>query len=375
MNLDVARVTAFEILLRVGQGSYASDLLHAHTATLDSRDAGLASELVFGVLRYRSQLDHLIEHWSGRKPAKLDPEVRIILQLGIYQLRYLDRIPRHAGVSTSVELVKHARKRSATGFVNAVLRKANCDPVAWPDRATELCQPDWLLERWDRQYGVETAETMARAFLAPPETFVRSRESLPGLEPTDIPGCFHATGKIPAGVRIQDIGSQSIVPLLELSPGQTVLDLCAAPGNKTSQILEHGVTVVACDVHQHRLKGLAELGCPLVVLDAAQPLPFARKFDRILIDAPCTGTGTLGRNPEIKWRIRRSGPSELSSVQAAILRHALECLAPGGRLVYSTCSLESEENEAVVAPYHPVGMERRLPGLQAGDGFFAAVIA
>jgi 16S rRNA (cytosine967-C5)-methyltransferase len=375
MTLDAARVTAFEILLRVGQGSYASDLLYAHTATLESRDAGLASELVFGVLRYRSQLDYLIEHWSGRKAPKLDPEVRIILQLGIYQLRYLDRIPRHAGVSTSVDLAKHARKRSATGFVNAVLRKVNREPVAWPDRATELCQQDWLLERWDRQYGAETAETIARAFLAPPETFVRSSEPLPGLEQTEVAGCYHVSGKIPGGVRIQDIGSQSIVPLLELSPGQTVLDLCAAPGNKTSQILEHGATAVACDVHQHRLKGLAELGCPLVVLDASQPLPFTKKFDRILIDAPCTGTGTLGRNPEIKWRIRPSGPSELSSLQSAILRNALDCLAPGGRVVYSTCSLEIEENEAVVVPYHPVRIERRLPGIQAGDGFFAAVIA
>ncbi len=375
MQIGAARQIAFDVLLRVEQGSYASDLLRARSMGLDARDAGLASELVFGTLRLQAQLDFLIEHFSGRPAGRLDAEVRAVLRMGVYQSRYLDRIPRHAAVDAAVELVKRARKRSAAGFVNAVLRKVHREPIAWPDRVTELCQPAWLLESWERQFGEEAAGRIARAFLAQPQTFIRASEALPDCEPTEIPGCYRITGAPPPGARIQDIGAQSIVPLLELEPGMTFLDLCAAPGNKTAQALEYGVKAVACDLHLNRLSELRGLACERVLLDASKPLPFVRKFDRILVDAPCSGTGTLGRNPEIKWRITPAGPLELQRVQAAILRNALECLAPGGRLVYSTCSLEREENEAVALPFSPLRIERRLPGIQAGDGFFAAVLA
>ncbi len=174
------------------------------------------------------------------------------------------------------------------------------------------------------------------------------------------------------GSRIQDIGSQSIVPLLELSAGQTFLDLCAAPGNKTAQALESGVRAVACDFHWSRLAPMKALGIDLVLLDAREPLPFRGLFDRILVDAPCTGTGTLAHNPEIKWRLRPEAIEELQQIQGSILRRAMEALKPGGRLVYSTCSLEREENEDVVQGLD-VKMMRRLPGRDAGDGFFAAV--
>jgi 16S rRNA (cytosine967-C5)-methyltransferase len=179
-----------------------------------------------------------------------------------------------------------------------------------------------------------------------------------------------------SGLRIQDIGSQSIVPLLELQPEQTFLDLCAAPGNKTAQALESGVRAVACDIHLSRLEHMTDLGCALVTLDATLPLPFTARFDRILVDAPCSGTGTLGRNPEIKWRLRPSDLPDLHQKQLKLLRNAVERLAPGGRLVYSTCSLEREENEAV-AEESGARIERlwqRIPGLQPGDGFFAAVL-
>jgi 16S rRNA (cytosine967-C5)-methyltransferase len=174
------------------------------------------------------------------------------------------------------------------------------------------------------------------------------------------------------GSRIQDIGSQSIVPLLDLSPGQTFLDLCAAPGNKTAQALESGARAVACDIHWSRLAPLKSLGIDLVQLDARRPLPFRRQFDRILVDAPCTGTGTLAHNPEIKWRLGVDSIEELQQVQRQILRQAIEALAPGGRLVYSTCSLEQEENEDVVEGLDVETM-RRIPGRDPGDGFFAAV--
>ncbi len=345
--ISPARQTAFDVLGKVHLGGYASDLLLQRSAQLDSRDAGLASEIVFGCLRFQAQLDYLI---ARRVPRPPEPEVQIALRMGIYQLRYLDRIPPHAAVGESVELVKRAHKASAAGLVNAILRKTDRQPVPWPDRATDLSMPPWLLERWDRQFGRKTANQIAAAFLQPAETHVAS------------------TG------RIQDIGAQSIVPFLDLHPGQTFLDLCAAPGNKTAQAIECGVRAVACDIHWHRLKQMGDLKCPLVVLDGTQPLPFRAKFDRILIDAPCSGTGTLGRNPEIKWRLQPSDLTDLHAKQVALVRQAMDHLCPGGRLVYSTCSLEPEENQQVIQEIPgPWQTRERLPGLNPGDGFFVAV--
>lgn len=352
--ISPARQTAFAVLLRVEGGGWASDLLLAATAKLDSRDAGLASEIVFGVLRYQAQLDFLIEYFGG--PRRLDAEVRLALRMGIYQLRYLERIPAHAAVAESVELVKRARKRSAAGMVNAVLRKVDRAAVEWPTREVELSCPEWLLERWERNHGAAAARAIALAALEEPEKYVRVTA---------------------AGTRFQDIGSQSIVPLLELEKGHTFLDLCAAPGNKTAQALEAGVRAVACDVHFHRLRELRGLAADLVVLDGTRPLPLVRRFERILVDAPCSGTGTLGRNPEIKWRLRPDDLADLHGRQTALLRNALAALTPGGRLVYSTCSLEPEENQQVVAeaaPGRAAAVYDRLPGRDVGDGFWAAVI-
>jgi 16S rRNA (cytosine967-C5)-methyltransferase len=353
-----AREIAFQILKRVHGGGYASDLLRRETAALDPRDARLAEAIVFGCLRFQAQLDFLIGHFSGRTPAKLDEEVRIALRMGIYQLRYLERIPAHAAVTESVELVKHARKRSAAGFVNAVLRKAvlrETNPVAWPDRPTELSVPAWMLTRWIGQYGREAAEGIAAAALQEPEDSVN-----------------------PITGRCQDPGSQSIVPLLEIKPGMTVLDVCAAPGNKTAQAIAAGARVVAGD---RSLARLAEVpaqalnGAMRVVLDASAPLPFAASFDRILVDTPCSGTGTLSRNPEIKWRIQPGDIGRFPPMQRRILEHSLAHLKPQGLLVYSTCSLEREENEDVVAGFPVVRTHLRLPGRDPGDGFFAAVMS
>ena len=370
--ISPARAVAFEILLLVERGGYAGDLLASRAAGLDPRDAGLASEIALGSLRWQGELDFLIEHFAGRPAGRLDPEVRAALRMGIYQLRHLDRVPPHAAVSESVELVKRARKRSAAAMVNAVLRKVDRSPVVFPGRAIELSHPAWLLERWERQFGPEAATAIARANLAPPKTYVRLRGI--GLLAC-LPG---ETGReaYPTG-RIQDINSQAIVPLLELQPGLTFLDLCAAPGNKTAQALEAGVRAVACDIHLSRLNPLKTLGCDLVLLDGAVSLPFRRLFDRILADVPCSGTGTLARNPEIKWRLQPSNLIELHRLQVRLLRNALQCLAPGGVLVYSTCSLEREENEDVVEEAlgrPPERIWRRTPGLDPGDGFFAAVI-
>ncbi len=352
-----ARALAFEILRLVESGGYAGDLLASRTRGMEGRDAGLASEIVFGALRFQAQLDSLITHFSGRPAARLDAEVRIALRMGIYQLRYLSRVPAHAAVAESVELVKLARKRSAAALVNAVLRKVDRVPIAWPDRATELSHPAWILDRWEAQYGKETAEGIARANLETPETYVRIPEA--GGEP-----------------RIQDIGAQQVVPLLELEAGQSFLDLCAAPGNKTAQALEEGVRAVACDLHLGRLRHMEGMDCGLVVLDGTRPLPFGVRFERILVDAPCSGTGTLSRNPEIKWRLKPSDLQDLHERQVSLVRNGLERLERGGRLVYSTCSLEREENEAVVDESGAMvrRLWRQLPGEQPGDGFFGAVL-
>jgi 16S rRNA (cytosine967-C5)-methyltransferase len=332
----------------VHEGGYATDLLRRESG--DQRDLALAESIVLGCLRYQAQLDYLIDHYSGRKQPKLDEEVRIALRMGIFQLRYLDRIPAHAAVAESVELVKLAHKRSAAGFVNAVLRKVNRNPVKWPDRATELSIPAWMLERWDKQFGREAAQNIAQAALEQPE----------------------AATNVDTG-RQQDPGAQSIVPLLEIRSGMTVLDLCAAPGNKTAQILALGAKVVACDRYLKRLQDVPA-DAQRVVLDAASALPFQMKFDRILVDAPCSGTGTLGRNPEIKWRLRAADLPRFTRLQGEIVRQAQELLKPGGRLVYSTCSLEREENEDLVAGLRVASTQLRLPGRDPGDGFFAAVI-
>jgi len=342
--LSPARQIAFAVLRRVARGGFASELLRRQEAA--PRDLALAHSIVLGCLRVQSQLDFLIAHYSGG--AKLEEEVRIAVRMGIYQLRYLDRVPAHAAVAESVELVKRAGKRSAAGLVNAVLRKVNRDPVEWPDRAAALAVPAWMLERWSKFYGAAEAEAIALAALQEPQAHLNA-----------------VTG------RRQDIGAQSIVPYLQIEPGMTVLDLCAAPGNKTAQMLAAGARVIACDLSARRMKGVPG---ERVVLDAAAPLPFSVRFNRILVDAPCSGTGTLARNPEIKWRLKPADLPVFQARQRRILERALERLKPGGRLVYSTCSLEREENEEVVAEFQPRQTHTRLPGQDPGDGFFIAVI-
>ncbi len=384
--ISPARLVAFDVLLAVEEGSYASDDLRLRSVTLSSRDAGLASQIVFGCLRFQVQLDYLIAQYSGRKPADLDPEVRIALRGAIFQIRYLERVPAHSAVDNSVEFVKK-RKRAATALANAVLRKVNRDAVTWPDRATALSCPEWLLRRWQYSFGEETALAIAQAALVEPRHYVRipaGSELPPSLElaPTAVPGCYRLLAGTAGTLRFHDIGSQTIVPHLDLRPAHSFLDLCAAPGNKLAQALETPLNrVVGSDVSPERIR-MIKAACDLVVLDGTEPLPFSVKFDRILLDAPCTGTGTLAGNPEIKWRIRPADFSRFHEKQSAILTNALELLAPGGKLVYATCSLEHEENQDVVKEvllkFPALHCEKevyRTPGRDEGDGFYTAVIA
>ncbi len=332
-DVSPARRIAFDVLAKVEAGGLSDQLLVTATAGLEPRDAGLAYELTLGVLRRQLTLDFLIAHHGGLHPEKLDPPVRRALRLGLYQLRFLERIPPHAAVGESVELVKRSGKRSAAGLVNAVLRKERGQEVRYPNRAVAWSMPEWLLERWGAR-----GESIAR----------------------------HALTVPPSGM---DEGARAIVPLLEIHPGETFLDLCAAPGNKTRHAREFGPSLtIACD---RSLPRLSQVDGPRVLLDAAQPLPFRHRFDCVLLDAPCSGTGTLARNPEIKWRLT---PEDLGRHQRRQQRMLAEALKAGRRVLYATCSLEPEEDEQVVES-HPglVRTVRRWPGEDKGDGFFAAL--
>jgi 16S rRNA (cytosine967-C5)-methyltransferase len=431
--ISPARWAAYQVLLRVEKDhSFAADLLHSPvTAALGERDAALAEELTLGALRWQGRLDWLIAEAVGRRAGKLDVEVRLALRLGIYQLLRLDRVPQHAAVSESVEIVKRARKTSAAGLVNAVLRKAAA-LVASSGKETpagDQAVPFWLLDRWRRNYGDARAQKLALETLETPHTYLRlnarvdPQETLRLLEAegvktqaTELPLCRRVEAGKPARtecfrqgrIRIQDIGSQRVAPLLGLEPGHRFLDLCAAPGGKTFQALEGRKSgavfgaeglAVACDSSFERLltmRKLATLPVAMVVLDGSQPLPFRpwrqsgpggrssglpphSGFDRILVDAPCSGTGTLARNPEIKWKLTPADIEDLAARQRAILSRALEMLGPGGRLVYSTCSLEPEENEQLVdavlsAEHSKIETRLWLPIEHEGDGFFACVV-
>lgn len=380
-----ARQASYEILMAAVRGSSIDPALESCRGRLTPQDAALATEIVYGVLRRRAQLDFLILRASGKPVLPKDAEVLTALRLGAYQLRFLTRIPVHAAVSESVELVKRHGKSSAAGLVNALLRRLPPLPAQWPGDSIRLSMPEWILARWTETWGRQAAEAAAAAALDHPEIYIRSLSSFgqtQTIEATEVPGCHRIAGPVPPGARIQDIGSQWVASLLEVRRGDAVLDLCAAPGNKTAQLLEASPRIaVACDASPRRLSATARSGhasgARFLRLDGTKPLPFGRVFDRILVDAPCSGTGTLARNPDIKWRLTPEDIHRHAARQKLILAHALACLQPGGRLVYSTCSLEPEENAAVVAEAargYSVQPFTRLPGRDPGDGFQAAVI-
>src|ERR1700719_1147581 len=382
MPVSPARSVAFEILLRIErEESYAAELLHsAPLAKLSSRDHGLATELVMGVLRWQSLLDQRLAAASSQKLDRLDGEVLAALRLGVYQLQFLSRVPAHAAIFESVELVKAARKRSAAPFVNAVLRtiagggaKDVLSEIGKsPDSITlaeNAAHPVWLVERWTDRYGLEAARQICTHDQTVPDTAIHIHDDQsygelaaagvqlsPGrllaaaqrVVSGDVTGTrAHQEGRI----SIQDEASQ-LVALLA-GRGERILDCCAAPGSKTALLARRNprALVFATELHPHRarlLRNLNRLTNVYVVAADARHLPLTDTFDRILADVPCSGTGTLARNPEIKWRLKAADLHDLHSRQVAILKSALAQLAIGGRLVYSTCSMEREENEAVV---------------------------
>ena len=415
-------MAAFEILRRVANGAYASVLLAAKEDELTTRDRALCHELVMGVLRWQLWLDRLIQHYTKRDVGQLDLSVRIILRLGLYQLRFLTRVPASAAVNESVNLVRFARLRSADTFVNAVLRRATrepeVDPAAnIPDPVERLAvatsHPRWLIERWVNAFGAPEAEAFAHANNEPaPVAFrvVHSRAS-----ESEICQCLRDAGaslvaseivngawRVSGGaavlaqlarageIYLQDEASQLVAAVVGAQPQERILDLCAAPGSKATlmaDLTRDSAVIVAGDIHQHRLRTVvssADLqrltGIHCVTLDGLQPLPFLEgTFDRVLLDAPCSGTGTLRRNPEIRWRISPADIADLARRQTQLLFNAAQVLKPGGRLVYSTCSVEPDENEAVVQTFLENNERftlsdsvRTWPHREGTDGFFVS---
>jgi len=376
MPLSIARKIAFEVLRRVeSEGAYASDVLHADLgADVKPEDAALATELTLGVLRRRRLLDFLLERQLKKPVAKLDLPVALALRLGLYQLRFLERIPASAAVNESVELVKHAKKSSAASLVNAVLRRLAGEtrqplekiiPPSLPlaERLGILhSHPTWMVESWLARWGQQRTIALLEANNRAPRLTCalhdtsRQEEVFRSLEKAGLrvaPGeflrsAFSVSGGSPARtnafrhglISIQDEASQMIPLLLDVRAGDRVLDLCAAPGGKTPPLVraagQNGI-VVAADRHAHRLRAMRDQfkrlkleNVRLVELDAASALPFPGTFSRILVDAPCSGTGTLARHPEIRWRLQPQDLAELHQLQAAMLANAASQLPPGG---------------------------------------------
>jgi 16S rRNA (cytosine967-C5)-methyltransferase len=407
--------------------THSDELLRGRAVEgLSAADRNLATALVLGVLRWQIQLDRALQGLLSRPNAKLDTEVRIALRLGAFQILHMDRIPARAAIDESVELAKRVGQRFASAMVNAVLRKlvtsrtgtarapgiATCtthaDGDLWSEQSITGSHPAWMVERWTRFYGEEAAAGICRHGQLQPMSAVRLAEteveseveaelSAAGIElepgellararvvlAGDVTGCAaFREGR----VRLQDEGSQLVAELAAFADGdldreaKSILDACAAPGGKTLILAERNpeARIVACESSKPRLEqmrkrfsGLGErVECRLqdsAKLASAKlgatSLDAPEAFDTALADVPCSGTGTLGRNPEIRHRLRAEDLERQAERQRAILKAVLCAVRPGGKVFYSTCSLEPEENEQVVAAVLAQTPEARLISL------------
>ena len=358
MTISPARRAAYEVLLRVFEQDAFADRAFATAAEgLDARDRALAQRLAYGAVQRARTVDHAIEALGGRRVAKLDPPVRAALRLGTYQLGWLDGVARYAAVNESVELVRRARLGRAVPFANAVLRRVadGIRPLldALPDGPLKESYPDWMWETWRRDLGDEDALALMRAQNEPLPTVVRLvRGDAPGEPDPDVPGAFHvervdAAALAEGRIWPQSAASQLVGLAVGSQAGERVLDLCAAPGGKTTMLAGD---VTAVELHPGRARELREnvarLGASNVTVVDADALALPEElsgFDRALVDAPCSGTGVLSSRPDLRWRAE-----PLPELQLALLRAAAARVRPGGTVVYSVCALNHDENEAVV---------------------------
>jgi 16S rRNA (cytosine967-C5)-methyltransferase len=392
-----ARRAAYETVLRVfEQDAYADRALRTAAASLDQRDRALAQRLAYGTIQRVRTLDYAIEELGRRPVRKLDPPVRAALRLGAYELGFLET-PRHAAANEAVELVRVARLERAVAFTNAVLRRVG-DGIAalletLPEGALKHSYPDWVEQVWTRDLGRDEALELMRAQNEAPETVVRLVRGEIDGEPTDLPGAYRVDRvdeRALAEGRIwpQSRGSQLAGLAVGSQKGERILDLCAAPGGKATQLLGE---VTAVEKHPGRAQELEENAARLgasnvaVVCADARALPSElRDYDRALVDAPCSGLGVLASRPDLRWRAE-----PLPGLQLELLRAAVERLRPGGTIVYSVCTINADENEAVVDALgltpQPLGQEwpqfahpRRpeflltRPDLHGTSGFFIA---
>ena len=438
MKISPARIAVFQILNKIEkEKAFSSVLLPLYEENLEAKNRALCHELTLGVLRKQIYLDKVIDSFTNNK--KLDLAVRIALRLGVYQLLLLDKIPDYSAINESVNLVQFAKKTSAKGFVNAILRRVLREEVElkFADEieriAVETSHPRWLIEHWIKQFGIGETEKNAVANNKTPKMVFRltaksdeqtleilQKIGLEIIESEFVPNAFHVQkpneilfafaqeGKI----YFQEESSQLVGNVVNLQDGESFLDVCAAPGSKTTQIssgfgvlssefrVSSSEFLVAGDFHWHRVKTLREnclkqgvRNVNILVFDALNALPFENEsFDSVLVDAPCSGTGTIRHNPEIRYFLSEKDFAELSAKQLEILRNASKVVKSGGRLIYSTCSLERQENEAVcgeflsqttsfekVLPQLPKrfltqeGFARTFPNRDSMDGFFIAV--
>lgn len=325
-----ARAIAAQLLDRIeGDGAFANLVLAS--ADLPERDAGFITELVYGVTRLRRALDHLIDGFVSEPP---DLATRNLLRVGAYQLHMMDT-PAYAAVSETVE----AASRRQRGFVNAVLRRVADMAPTWPTEAIRLSYPDWVVERLENDLGADDAHAALERMNRPSPVTVR-----------------------PDGY-VQDLASQWVAELVDPQPGERVLDMCAGPGGKATALARSRITVVAADHRRHRASlvaaNAAKTGAPLagvVAADGCHP-PFRRSsFDRVLVDAPCSGLGVLGRRADTRWRVKPDDVEQLARLQAELVLAAFDLVRPGGVVIYSVCTMTSAETVAIdeiVAREHP----------------------
>jgi 16S rRNA (cytosine967-C5)-methyltransferase len=358
MAVSAARRVAYEVLLRVfEQDAYADRVFRTAARDLDERERAFAQRLSYGAVQRVRTLDYAIDTLGKRPARKLDPPVRAALRLGAYQLGYTDTAP-HAAANESVELVRRARLERAVPFTNAVMRRLTegIRPLldSLPDGPLKESYPDWIADTFERDLGHDDALALMRAMNEPLETVVRVVRGDPplGAEATDIPGAYRVERVDELAVaegRLwpQSRGSQLAGLVVGSQYGERVLDLCSAPGGKASQL--HG-DVTAVELDPNRANELRENLCKLgatnvtvVEADGTKLPSDLRGFDRALVDAPCSGLGVLGQRPDLRWRA-----APLPELQLALLRSAAERVRPGGTIVYSVCTINAEENEAVV---------------------------
>jgi 16S rRNA (cytosine967-C5)-methyltransferase len=403
--MTTARVAAARVLLAIDRGrtTLSAEIERQRASVEDDRDRALLLELAAGTLRWRNELDAWLAACTTRPLAKIDADVRTVLRLGAYQLVHLDRVPAHAVVHESVELARVLGHPRATGFVNAVLRRlARGRPTnALPRRpkdsdsrerqaaylATALSHPAWLAARWIDRHGFAAADAWCRfnndtpAVTLRPTGQLSTADLFAALEGSEIgaerarwvtdavqlpPGAIgRLSDELAGAVAIQDEASQIVAHAVRAHAGERVLDACAAPGGKTAVMasdMDRQGTLVAADHRPARLRVLrgvlARAGVSALVLqlDATRPFPFRDVFDAVLVDAPCSGLGTLRRDPDLKWSRAADQLPEFAAAQRTMLAHAALVIRPGGRLIYATCSSEPEENEAVVQAFldtHP----------------------